>query len=159
MKFSRPRALYWSSSPCDQKLIPLVVFLLHRLSAQTLVTHTYGGSGSDAANAVTTDTRGNIYVAGTTTSFDLTAGHPAQSVNPGTSLSKHNAGFTWKPLANCPTHYTPYQVPKTMAIAVDPPIRDILLGFQRRDLQNYRRWAALLFHNRLLPAGYTDIQF
>jgi uncharacterized protein (TIGR03437 family) len=104
-----------------QKLIPLVVSLLQTLSAQTLTTRTYGGSGSDAANAVTTDAAGNIYIAGTTTSFDLPLLNPAQSANSGTQLLySANAGFTWKPLGNLPNAYMPYQLPQAMPIAVDP---------------------------------------
>lgn len=91
------------------------------LSAQTLSTHTYGGSGSDAVNRVTTDSAGNIYIAGTTTSFDLPLLNPAQSVNPGTQLLlSTDDGFTWKPLGNLPNSYTNYQESLTLPIAVDP---------------------------------------
>jgi uncharacterized protein (TIGR03437 family) len=90
------------------------------LSAQTLTSNTYGGSGSDAANGVTTDSAGNIYVVGTTTSFDLPLLKPAQSANPGTQfLFSTDAGLTWQPLANLPNAYTiPYQ--QIAPIAVDP---------------------------------------
>jgi uncharacterized protein (TIGR03437 family) len=91
------------------------------LSAQTLTSQTYGGSGSDAANGIATDPAGNIYLAGTTTSFDLPLLNPAQSQNPGTQLLvSTNAGFTWQPLANLPNPYTPYPFPQTLPIAVDP---------------------------------------
>ena len=90
------------------------------LSAQTLATHTYGGSGSDAANGVTTDSAGNIYVVGTTTSFDLPLLNPAQSANSGTQLLfSADAGSTWKPLGNLPNPYTQYQGSQA-TIAVDP---------------------------------------
>ena len=141
-----------------QKLIPLVVFLLQPLSAQTLVTHTYGGSGSDAANAITTDTAGNIYVAGTTTSFDLPLVNPAQSVNPGTQLIySTNAGFTWKPLANLPDAYTPYQVSQTMAIAVDPTNPEIFYLASNGVIFKTTDGGQHFSSTRLLPAGYTDI--
>lgn len=73
------------------------------LPAQSLSSRIYGGSGSDSATAVTTDPAGNIYVAGTTTSFDLPLLHAAQSSNTGTQfLFSPDAGFTWKPLGNLP---------------------------------------------------------
>jgi uncharacterized protein (TIGR03437 family) len=92
------------------------------LSAQTLTSNTYGGSGSDAANGVTTDSAGNIYLVGTTTSFDLPLLNPAQSANPGTQLLfSIDAGFTWQPLANLPNAYTmPYQESLIAPITVDP---------------------------------------
>lgn len=91
------------------------------LSAQTLTSETYGGSGSDAANGIATDPAGNIYVVGTTTSFDLPLLNSAQSQNSGTQLLvSTNAGSTWQPLANLPNPYTPYQLPQTLPIAVDP---------------------------------------
>src|ERR1017187_7232903 len=141
-----------------QQLIPLVVFLLQPLSAQTLVTHTYGGSGSDAPNAITTDTAGNIYVAGTTTSFDLPLLNPAQPVNSGTQLVySTNAGFTWKPLANLPGAYMPYLAPQTMPIAVDPTNPEIFYlssnGLVFKTTDGGRHFASTM----LLPAGYTDI--
>jgi uncharacterized protein (TIGR03437 family) len=103
--------------------LPIHAFILSAacLSAQTLTTHTYGGSGSDAANRVTTDAAGNIYVAGTTTSFDLPLLNPAQSVNSGTQLLfSTDHGFTWMPLGNLPNPYTQYQQSQPLPIAVDP---------------------------------------
>jgi uncharacterized protein (TIGR03437 family) len=91
------------------------------LSAQTLTKHTYGGSGSDAANRVATDSAGNIYIAGTTTSFDLPLLNPSQSVNSGTQLLfSPDAGSTWKPLGNLPNSYTQYQDSQALPISVDP---------------------------------------
>src|ERR1700683_650806 len=90
------------------------------LDAQTFTSQTYGGSGSDAANRVTTDSAGNIYVAGTTTSFDLPLLNPAQSTNSGTQLLfSADAGSTWKPLGNLPNPYMQYQGTQA-TIAVDP---------------------------------------
>jgi uncharacterized protein (TIGR03437 family) len=110
--------------PSKSLAVPICAFLVCStlaLSAQTLTSQTYGGSGSDAANGIATDSAGNIYLVGTTTSFDLPLLHPAQSQNPGTQLLvSNNAGFSWQPLANLPNPYTPYQLPQTLPIAVDP---------------------------------------
>jgi uncharacterized protein (TIGR03437 family) len=113
---------------------PSLPFLLTRFSicasllispacvhAQTLTSQTYGGSGSDAANGVATDSAGNIYVVGTTTSFDLPLLNPAQSTNSGTQLLfSTDAGSTWKPLGNLPMPYMQYQYSQALPIAVDP---------------------------------------
>lgn len=90
------------------------------LSGQTLTSNTYGGSGSDAVNGVTTDSAGNIYVVGTTTSFDLPLLNPAQPFNSGTQLLySPDHGFTWRPLGNLPNPYAQYQ-DSALPIAVDP---------------------------------------
>jgi uncharacterized protein (TIGR03437 family) len=70
---------------------------------------------------VATDSAGNIYLVGTTTSFDLPLLNPAQAQNSGTQLLvSTNAGFSWQPLANLPNPFTPYQLPQTLPITVDP---------------------------------------
>lgn len=139
-----------------QTLLLAIIILLPCLSAQTLTTHTYGGSGSDAANAVTTDSAGNVYVAGTTTSFDLPLLHPAQSQNTGTQLLfSTNAGFTWKPLGNLPNAYMPYQLPQPMPIAVDPTNPDVFYlssnGLVLKTTDGGQHFSSTM----LLPAGYT----
>jgi hypothetical protein len=109
--------------PPKYPALPICAFLIctASLTAQRLTSQIYGGSGSDAANGVATDSAGNIYLVGTTTSFDLPLLNPAQSQNPGTQLLvSNNAGFTWQPLANLPGPFTPYQLPQTLPIAVDP---------------------------------------
>ena len=56
-----------------------------------------GGSGKDNATAVTTDSEGNIIVAGTTTSTDFPTTNPLQAVNEGGTdgfVSKFNSTFT-----------------------------------------------------------------
>jgi hypothetical protein len=78
-------------------------FLLTILSAaaQTLTTHTYGGSGSDAITGIALDAGGNMYVTGTTTSFDLPLLHASQPQNSGTSLVySTDAGLTWLAASN-----------------------------------------------------------
>ncbi|HLK18905.1 MAG TPA: SBBP repeat-containing protein [Bryobacteraceae bacterium] len=140
-----------------QKLIPFLVFLLEPLFAQTLVTHSYNGSGSDAANAITTDSSGNIYIAGTTTSFDLPLLNPSQSVNPGTQLLySTNAGFSWKPLANLPDAFRPYQLSETMPIAVDPTNPEIFYLGSDGAIFRTTDGGQHFTSTRVLPSGYTD---
>ncbi len=98
-------------------LIVLALWALP-IASQTLSTHAYGGSGSDAINGVAVDSSGNIYAVGTTTSFDLPLFNPSQAANSGTEIVySPDAGLTWKPLLNLttgPYFYAPVQ------LAVDP---------------------------------------
>ena len=77
---------------------------------------TFGGSGNDTINAATVDSAGNIYVAGTTTSFDFPLANASQSANRGTQvIVSRDAGATWQPLG------TPFpSVVYPVSIAADP---------------------------------------
>jgi uncharacterized protein (TIGR03437 family) len=136
----------------------LIVFLSAVcLSAQTIATRTYGGSGSDAANGVATDSAGNIYVVGTTTSFDLPLLNPAQSANTGTQLLfSTDAGFTWKPLGNLPNPYTPYRSFQTLPISIDPTNSAVFYiafnGMVFKTADSGRHFSSSV----LLPAGYSQ---
>ena len=87
-------------------------------SQNPLKSLTFGGSGNDAANGVAVDSAGNIYVVGSTTSFDLPVLNASQAGNTGTQvIVSQDAGATWKPLA------TPFPMPtqlQSVVIAVDP---------------------------------------
>ncbi len=84
----------------------------------TLNSFTFGGSGNEAANGVAVDSAGNIYVAGTTTSFDLSTLNAWQGADSGTQLIySPDAGATWKPLSN------PFPAATTLeplSLAADP---------------------------------------
>jgi uncharacterized protein (TIGR03437 family) len=95
------------------------------ISAQTLTTRNFGGSGSDTINGIALDAGGNIWVAGTTTSFDLPLLHPTQSANNGTSLAySTDSGLTWKPLSNPDIGFSPYFA--SVPFAVDPTNASVL---------------------------------
>jgi hypothetical protein len=77
---------------------------------------TFGGSGNDTINAATVDSAGNIYVAGTTSSFDFPLADAYQSANSGTQVVvSSDAGATWQPLGT-PFPSAVYPV----SIAADP---------------------------------------
>ncbi len=98
-----------------------ILAILPIADAQTLTTRIYGGSGATAVNGVATDSAGNIYVVGTTNSFDLPLLNPAQSANSGTQLIfSPDAGATWKPLGNLPNAYAPSQFVPYLPVAIDP---------------------------------------
>jgi hypothetical protein len=94
----------------------LIVFpsLAQRLRSSV----TLGGSGDDSINAAAVDSAGNIYVVGTTFSFDFPARNALHSANSGTQLIvSTDAGTAWKPLGVPFPSTSPEQAP---AIAVDP---------------------------------------
>lgn len=89
--------------------------------AQPLNQLTYGVSGANFANAVTTDAKGNIYIVGTTNSNDLPLLDASQSSNAGTELMfSRDAGVTWKPLGNLPNAYASSPFSRDLPVAIDP---------------------------------------
>ena len=83
------------------RCLALVLVLSAQCLSQRLTAVGYGGAGSDASNGVAIDAAGNMYVAGTTGSFDLPLANAAQASNRGTRLIvSHDSGITWQPIGN-----------------------------------------------------------
>ncbi|MGD0666151.1 MAG: SBBP repeat-containing protein [Bryobacteraceae bacterium] len=84
-------------------------------AGESIETRSFGGSGNDSINAAAVDSAGNIYVVGTTFSFDLPLANASQSANSGTQLTvSSDAGATWQPLG------TPFPAASSVWIATDP---------------------------------------
>jgi len=88
------------------------------LSQNLLTDFTLRGSGIDFARGVAVDSFGNIYVVGSTASFDFPVLNAFQNANIGTQVVySTDAGATWKPLS------TPFPIANSFplpAIAADP---------------------------------------
>jgi uncharacterized protein (TIGR03437 family) len=70
-------------------------------SQNLLTDFTFSGSGIDAARGVAVDSLGNIYVVGSTASFDFPVLNAFQNANIGTQvIYSTDAGATWKSLAS-----------------------------------------------------------
>jgi hypothetical protein len=69
--------------------------------SQKISSQTFGGSGTDTATGIAVDSTGNIYIVGTTTSFDLPVRNAYQQANSGSQLVySPDAGVTWQALPN-----------------------------------------------------------
>jgi photosystem II stability/assembly factor-like uncharacterized protein len=83
-----------------------------------VLTAHFGGSGNNSIHGIALDPSGNIYIAGTTTSFDLPVPNAAQSANSGTQLIfSQDAGATWQPLS---TPFPNITSMNQLVLAVDP---------------------------------------
>lgn len=112
-----PETMRWA------KLLPIVLAVVSAFGQQ-LTTRSFGGSGSETATGIAADHSGNLYIAGSTTSFDLPLVNAFQSANPGTPLAySPDAGVTWQPVPG----FHPEQLPFYAGIltAADPTNEDV----------------------------------
>jgi uncharacterized protein (TIGR03437 family) len=71
------------------------------ISQNLLTDYSFSGTGIDSARGVAVDSSGNIYVVGSTASFDFPVLNAFQNANSGTQvIYSTDAGATWKPLAS-----------------------------------------------------------
>lgn len=100
-----------------QRVLPFFFLTLALAKAQTLTSRPYGGSGNDTVGRVATDAQGNLYIAGTTTSFDLPLQNPWQPGNSGSPVAySTDAGATWQAMGNLSLP------PVSPLVAVPPPV-------------------------------------
>jgi hypothetical protein len=81
------------------------LFLLPGLAAAAGVNYerVFRGNGGVRIAVVASDAAGNVYVAGTTTAFDLPVKNAAQPANPGSAaVVSEDGGTTWAPLGFIP---------------------------------------------------------
>jgi len=96
----------------------VAVSLAQHLSPPVIRQYQYGGSGNETVQGVAVDQGGSIWIAGTTTSFDLPLVNPIQTANSGTELVfSPDDGITWQPLVNLPPSSNPFQNPLVLASA------------------------------------------
>ncbi len=136
-------------------VVLLSIFSLALFPATIDFRKQFSGNGRDEITAIASDSQGNVYIAGRTTSFDFPVKNAIRSINTGAALVvSDDGGETWSPLGFVPSPgaTAPVQHPRNPSIllvsAVDGVFRSTDAGHSWRTVVDLKTPARRI--------GYVD---